>query len=122
MPTIRMPKAVTMPLAGIWPCPATTRSYRNAGAVASSPRLMICPENSPLPRKKNPAIGRTTPIALKANTRPSTMCSADVSMNVDRFRANAAPNVVSSAMPPTSAAASPPCRSGTESDTLATTR
>ena len=50
------------------------------------------------------------------------MCSAEVSMNVDRFRANAAPNIVSIAIPPTSAAASPPCRSGTESDTLATTR
>ena len=49
------------------------------------------------------------------------MCSADVSMNVDRLRANAAPNVASSAMPP-SAAASPPCRSGTDSDTLAITR
>ena len=61
-------------------------------------------------------------MALKAKTRPSTMCSAEVSMNVDRLRANAAPNVTSSAIPPTSAAASPPCRSGTASDTLATTR
>jgi hypothetical protein len=58
--------------------------------------------------KKNPAIGRTTPMALKAKTSPSTTCSADRSRNVDRLSAKAARKIVIAAMPPTSAAASPP--------------
>ena len=44
-----------------------------AGASSGSPRMG--PEKSPFPMKKNPAIGNTMPIALNANTKPSTTCS-----------------------------------------------
>jgi hypothetical protein len=68
----------------------------------------MAPENSAAPRKKKPAIGSTVPIARKEKTRPSMMWSAEVCMALGPSAAKVATSMSRAAVPPTSAAASPP--------------
>ncbi len=82
----------------------------------------ICAAVSPAPTKKKPAIGSTEPIALKAKTKPSVMCSGQTSSILRGPSAASVASIISSAAtPPTSAAASPPLSSGSPLPILGTT-
>src|SRR5581483_4452273 len=112
MPTISTPKATKKWLCGIQPCAAWMSSKSSAGACAPEGTPRIAPAVSAPPTKKKPAIGRTAPIALKANTKPSITWFAVVSRNLPLSQASAARMSSTVAVPPTSAAASPPLMSG----------
>jgi len=73
IPMINTLKAANMVLCGRMSWDACTRSNKKVGAVCS-PNDKIEPAKSELPKKKNPAIGITGPIALKAKTNPSVIC------------------------------------------------
>ena len=122
MPMARMPNDVTNAFCGRWDCAAFTRSKSSVGPVASAGSPRMAAEKSPLPMKKNPAIGITMPMALNAKTRPSIRCSDVVSRKPFLSLVAAAAKRMSAAMPPTIAAASPPLRSGTRSVNLPTMR
>src|SRR5689334_9201140 len=111
-PTISTPKATKKWLCGIQPCAAWTSSNSRLGDLAPAGTPRMAPAVSAPPTKKKPAIGSTAPIALKANTKPSMMWSALMSRKRRGSQASVATTRRSVAVPPTSAAASPPLISG----------
>src|SRR5690349_15290639 len=112
-PTINTANATMNGFGDKCDCAAVMMSNRKAGPLVPSGNPRMAPEKSPLPMKKNPAIGSTTPIALNANTRPSTTCCDEVSRKLRLSLVADAANSTTAASPPTIAAASPPLRGGT---------